>query len=278
MLLGYNTNGLQNHRLDDALRLLADCGFNVVALTPDVSHLDPLRCTAAEVDAIATLLHKLGLGVVIETGARFVLDPARKHEPTLMTRDPAARARRLEFYQRSAYLGRDLGATTMSFWTGVDHGPGGADARAWLLEGVARTCALVRATGLCPALEPEPGMAIETCAEYAEVARELGADAPALCLDVGHLYATGEGEPATIIARHQSELRQVHLEDMRRGEHVHLPPGEGDVDFAGVRRALEAAAYSGAVCFELSRSSHAAPEMLRRCQAVWAACAPPGGN
>jgi hypothetical protein len=36
-----------------------------------------------------------------------------------------------------------------------------------------------------------------------------------------------------------------------------------------VRRALTAAGYGGPVCFELSRSSHAAPDMLARCVRAW---------
>ena len=69
MLLGYNTNGLQNHRLDDALRLLADRGYQAVALTLDVGHLDPMRCSPTEVEHTAGLLSRLGLHPVIETGA-----------------------------------------------------------------------------------------------------------------------------------------------------------------------------------------------------------------
>jgi hypothetical protein len=41
--LAFNTNGLAHHRLDDAIDLLADLGYDGVALTPDVQHLDPLR-------------------------------------------------------------------------------------------------------------------------------------------------------------------------------------------------------------------------------------------
>ena len=272
MRLGYNTNGLQNHRLDEALALLADEGYGAVALTLDVPHLDPFRCTAADVARTAALLAKLDLQPIVETGARFVLDPRHKHEPTLMTRDAAARARRLEFYERCARIGADLGARTLSFWTGIDRA-GGRDAGAWMLEGIAATCARVRGAGLEPALEPEPGMAIATLAEFAAMAAALGADAPALCLDVGHLYATGEPDPVVAVSAWAGRALQVHLEDMRRGVHEHLLPGRGDVDFSGVRRALQQAGYGGAVCFELSRSSHAAPEAIRACRAAWTAAA-----
>ena len=61
MRLGYNTNGLQNHRLSDALRLMADLGYQAVAITPDVSHLDPFTCSPRDVDAIGTLLQELDI-------------------------------------------------------------------------------------------------------------------------------------------------------------------------------------------------------------------------
>ena len=268
MLLGYNTNGLQNHRLEDALRLLADHGYEAVALTLDVQHLDPFHATASEVDAIATLLGTLGLRPVIETGARFVLDPARKHEPTLMTRDPEGRRRRVEFYARAAAIGRDLGASVVSFWAGIDRGDP-EDARPTLVSGVAQACDAVRDHGLVPALEPEPGMAVATVADYTALASELGDAAPGLCLDVGHLYVTGEGEPEDVIPAVANRIVQVHLEDIRRGVHEHLLPGSGDVDFRSVKNTLERVGYDGPACFELSRSSHLAPDAVALCRDIW---------
>jgi sugar phosphate isomerase/epimerase len=266
--LGYNTNGLQNHRLDEALRLLADLGYEAVAITPDTCHLDPFHSTRAEVDAVAALLDRLELRPVIETGARYLLDARTKHEPTLMTRDAAQRARRLEYLARAARLGRDLGADVVSFWSGIDRAPGG-DSAACLCDGVAAACEVVRTAGLEPSLEPEPGMAVATLAQWRALAVALGAAGPALTLDVGHLYVEWEGEPAALIEQSAPQLRQVHLEDMRRGVHEHLVPGAGDVDFDGVLRALERSGYAGAVCFELSRSSHEAPQAVARCRDVW---------
>ena len=268
MRLGYHTNSLQNHRFADAVALLAAHRFEAIAITPDTCHLDPFRTTARELDEAAGLLAAHGLEPVMETGARFLLDPRTKHEPTLLTPEPAARARRLDYYQRVAAMGARLGAKVLSFWSGIDRVPG-ADGRERLLDGVRRTCALVRAEGLEPALEPEPGMAVETVGQWAELRARLGGDAPQLTLDVGHLYSVWEGEPAAVIAAAGGALRQVHLEDMRRGQHEHLPPGAGDVDFADVLSALSAAGYEGPVCWELSRSSHDAPALVARCRAVW---------
>lgn len=268
MLLGYNTNGLQNHRLPDALQLLADHGYQAVALTLDVHHLDPFRASAAQVREVAGLLESLGLAVVIETGARFLLDPDHKHEPTLMTRDEAARRHRLDFYSRAARIGAELGAAVVSFWSGVDRG-GAADAETTLRTGVEAACERIRAEGLIPALEPEPGMAVSTVADYLSLSAQLGTAAPSLCLDVGHLYVSGEGEPGEVIPAVADRIAQVHLEDMRRGVHEHLIPGTGDVDFPAVRNALNKSGYSGPVCFELSRSSHLAPTAVQTCRGAW---------
>lgn len=268
MLLSYNTNGLQNHRLEDALRLLADHGFQAVALTPDVGHLDPFTASARDVEALAALLQRLSLQVAIETGARFVLDPLHKHEPTLMTRGAEARRRRIQFYDRCAAIGRDLGAAVVSFWSGVDHSAG-PDSMAWLDDGVRATCAAIRQCGLIPGLEPEPGMAIETVGQWRALRARLGAEAPSLTLDVGHLYAVWEGEPAAIVAANAEFLVQVHLEDMRRGRHEHLLPGSGDVDFRSIINSLANSAYTRHVAFELSRHSHQAPTAVAVCRDVW---------
>lgn len=268
MRLGYSTNSLQNHRLADALTLLAEHGYRAVAITPDTCHLDPALVTDRQLDELAARLRDLDLLPVMETGARFLLDPRHKHEPTLMTRDPAARRRRLDFVGRVARMGRRLGARVVSFWAGIDRAPGD-DSEAWLLDGVRAAAARIRAEGLEPALEPEPDMAVETVADWRRVHAALGAEAPELTLDIGHLYAVWEGEPGAVIAAVAPHLRQVHLEDMRRGVHEHLLPGTGDVDFPSVLTTLQNVGYQGPVCFELARSSHQAPTAVALCRGVW---------
>jgi len=268
MLLGYHTNSLQNHRLDTALELLRDHDYQAIAITPDTCHLDPEHTTDRDLDEVAARLRDFGLHPVMETGARFLLDPSTKHEPTLMTRDPAQRDRRVAFYGRVAEMGKRLGADVVSFWAGIDRTPD-KDSEAWLLDGIRATCAAIRAHGLTPSLEPEPGMAIETFADYERIRSALGADAPQLTLDIGHLYAVWEGEPADVIARAAPFMAQVHLEDHHRGVHEHLLPGDGEVDFLSVLTAIKNNGYEGPVCFELSRQSHCAPTAVALCRDLW---------
>src|SRR5438309_1220956 len=120
MLLGYNTNGFAHHRLADALRILADLGYGSVAITLDHGALDPFdRHLSVELDHIGDLLDKLQLRCVIETGARFLLDPCRKHQPTLVSAVSAERERRLDFLRRSVDIARNLRADAVSFWSGT---------------------------------------------------------------------------------------------------------------------------------------------------------------
>ena len=116
----YNTNGASNHRLDDALVLIADAGYDGVALTLDHHHFDPFAPNLAlRAEALAARLRELGLGLVIETGARFLLDPRRKHEPTLISPEPEARARRIDFLTRALDVAVACGGEAVSFWAGV---------------------------------------------------------------------------------------------------------------------------------------------------------------
>src|SRR5207237_1289772 len=115
--LFYNTNGFAFHRLEDAARILSSLGYDGVALTPDVHHLAPFRASPSDVPAFRRLLDQLRLSALVETGARFVLDPARKHRPSLLD-DPADAARRLDYLKRCVDLAAALGAPVVSTWSG----------------------------------------------------------------------------------------------------------------------------------------------------------------
>ncbi len=116
----YNTNGAANHRLDDALSLIADSGYDGVALTLDHHHFDPFEPDLERrAEGLARRLRELGLGLVIETGARYLLDPRVKHEPTLLNPTPEGRARRIDFLTRCIRIAAICEAEAVSFWAGV---------------------------------------------------------------------------------------------------------------------------------------------------------------
>jgi sugar phosphate isomerase/epimerase len=262
----YNTNGAANHRLDDALRLIADSGYHGVALTLDHHHLDPFADGwQRETERIAALLASLRLGSVIETGARYLLDPRAKHEPTLITPDADGRARRVAFLCRALDIAARLESETVSFWAGVPRaGVDRDEARRWLDDGLAQVLDNAEAVGVDASFEPEPGMLIETVGEYAALAERH--PRLRLALDTGHCLVTEDIDPADAIRRHADRIGTVAIEDMCRGDHIHLPFGEGDMDMPAVLAALEEIGFTRLVCVELSRESpraHAAiPESI----------------
>jgi sugar phosphate isomerase/epimerase len=266
MYLAYNTNGLAHHRLDEALRMLADLGYRGVALTPDVPHLDLLTTDERDWDKTRALLDHLSLKCVVETGARYVLDARRKHWPNLLTRDPAAADRRLDFYRRAFRLARTLGAEAVSIWSGAPE-PGDDGVFQRLLERLPRVLDDARDAGATVCFEPEPGMLVDSLDRYRELRRRLGRDDLMTTIDVGHLVVTEPGAPQDHLAEFAPSLRNVQLDDARRGVHQHLPPGEGVIDFAAVIRELKRLGYGGPLALELSRDSHRAAEVAAQAYA-----------
>ena len=262
----YNTNGTAHHRLDDALAFIADSGYDGVALTLDVHHLDPFAPDfAGRTRALAKRLRELGLGLVVETGARYLLDPRAKHEPTLLSPSPEGRARRVEFLRRCLDVCAECGGETVSFWAGVPRpGVDRAEAWDWLTLGVAQVVGLAAERGVAASLEPEPGMLVETVDDWRRLRSALGSAAPLLrlALDTGHCLVTGDRDPAGAVRECRADLGTVAVEDMRRGVHEHLPFGEGDMNTAAVLGALTEVGFDRLVTVELSRDSHRAHEMV----------------
>ena len=258
----YNTNGAASHRLDDAITLIAEAGYDGVALTLDHHHLDPYaKGWERDAERVARRLDDLALGSVIETGARYLLDPRQKHEPTLLTRDPDGRARRVAFLCRALDVAKVLGSETVSFWAGVPRaGVTREAAYGWLHEGLERVLDHAERVGIDASFEPEPGMLIETVAEYERLTERH--PRLKLALDTGHCLVTEDVEPADAVARYADRLGTVAIEDMKRGDHTHLPFGQGDMDVGAVLSALTRVGFARLVCVELSRESPRAHEAI----------------
>ncbi|MHC5211010.1 MAG: sugar phosphate isomerase/epimerase family protein [Planctomycetota bacterium] len=256
----YNTNGFPQHRLDDVVELLAEMGYAGIAVTPDVHHLDPFAPDAVRrATALRARLEDLGLAVAVETGARFVLDRARKHQPTLLSA-PAGAAERLDLLVRCHGLAVALGAETLSFWSGA---PGEGDRRATDDELLDRLCAgssalldEARGSGVRLCVEPEPGMLVDSLAATDAFLLRLGREELSVMLDVGHVPVTERIAAHEAVLRLGPRLGGVQLDDARPGVHEHLFPGEGVTDWPALVSALDRARYVGLAALELPRHVH----------------------
>jgi sugar phosphate isomerase/epimerase len=279
MYLGYNTNGLNQHDLSDAITLLADLGYRGVAITIDHTALPPYATYSRQrLNRLRRVLERLGLRSVIETGARFLLDPRRKHEPTLLSDDPAGRARRLDFYRYAVDCAAALGSECVSLWSGV--APAGCarpEALARLAQGLRQVLDYAGQKQVPLAFEPEPGMLVDSMAAWDELLAQSELAELRLTLDLGHLCCQGETIEA-VLARWAARIVNVHVEDMRAGVHEHLMFGEGQIDFPHVLGALTQAGYAGGLYAELSRHSHVAPDAARQAHEFLAAILHAGRN
>ena len=263
----YNTNGLTSHRLDDALALLADCGYDGVALTLDVAPPRPVRrrrppgptrrCGAA--------CDGLGLGGVVETGARFLLDPRGKHEPTLVNADAGGPGPPAGVPAARASTSRPSAAAARPCRSGpACRSPASTGTTAWQLARRRRRAVVdtPRRRGRTPcAVEPEPGMLVEDCDDWAAPRRRRAGPHPG----AGHRAlrrSAGGTTPHEAVRAFAPRLGTVAVEDMRRGVHEHLPLGEGDIDLPAVLGALRDVGYDRLVCLELSRDGHRAHQLV----------------
>ena len=99
--LGYNTNGFNCHSLESALEIISNLGYEGVAITLDNYILNPWNSDLNTVlDVVERNLNRYSLACVIETGARFLLNPQHKHEPALISNDAVNVAKQSYEYLR----------------------------------------------------------------------------------------------------------------------------------------------------------------------------------
>lgn len=266
MYLGYNTNGLAFHAPLDAIQLLAELGYQGVGLTIDHGLLSPRDAEwRRQAEQLREALQHHRMRSVVETGARFLLDFRTKHEPTLVSADPAGRAARVAFLRHAIDVAAELQSDCMSCWSGILRDTASSDeVFSRLIEGLREVLDYAESRGVVVAFEPEPGMFIDRMERFEQLLDRLRSPSLRLTLDIGHLQCEAELPLGDSIRRWAGWLANVHLEDMRTGKHEHLMFGEGEIDFGEVFAALRDAKYAGGVYVELSRHSHEGPTAARR--------------
>ena len=258
----YNTNGFTFHRLDDVITILSGLGYDGIALTLDWQHLDPLTASRADIEKIRARLVEANLAVSIETGAKYLLDPVQKQEPTLVS--PERRAKRLEYLCRAIDVAQALRAESVGFFSGrVDSGVEPARAMEWLIQGCKTLSTHAESAGVHLAIEPEPGMLTGTLEAGVRLIEAVGSPALGMTVDIGHVRCSDPIPEAEAIATYAQWTRAVHIEDIAGRAHAHLLFGEGDIVFEPILTALVQSGYSGLVSVELSRDSERAPDAAK---------------
>ncbi|GAA2089572.1 TIM barrel protein [Actinomadura alba] len=156
----------------------------------------------------------------------------------------------------------EAGTLVLAAATGFDgyDGRPNLDEHAWsrLLGNLDRIDRHAAGRGVRATLHPHVGTVVERRAEVEQVLEGSGI---ALCLDTGHLLIGGT-DPVELARSSATRVAHVHLKDVdaalaarvQGGEltytaavraGIYRPLGTGDVDIAGIVRALEGAGYDG---------------------------------
>lgn len=259
MRLGFSTNSIGDIDPLLAVPMLRDLGYGSLAITLDHHTIDPFAADLGDrIDRWRRTLAASGMACVVETGARHLLDPCTKHEPTLVSAKREGRERRVAFTLRAIDIAADLGADCVSLWSGV--GRDGADDDVFwdrLVAGLGPILDHAAERGVRLGFEPEPGMMIDSLARFRALRERMGSPPGlGLTVDLGHMECMGEWPLAGRLGTWAGQVANVHIDDMRACRHDHLPPGTGDVEFGPLLATLSAAGYRGGLHVELPRQSH----------------------
>lgn len=266
MIIGYNTNGLSNHCAEDALNLLARTGYRSVAITVDHGWLSPKDPNSKiQLQQMKHFLKENRFSSVVETGARFLLDPTHKHAPTLLDADPERAGKRIEFLKYCIDVGVELESDCVSIWSGIkpaDISFNSAVER--LVNNLKPILEYAELRGIDIGFEPEPGMLIDNTGRFERMLHLIDSPRLKMTLDIGHLFCLSEIPIANYIEKWADRIVNVHIEDMKAGVHEHLMFGEGQIYFPPVIESLRDVNYRGGVHIELSRHSHDAAQIVKQ--------------
>ncbi len=266
--LAFSTNAFKKNTLDEAIDVIGEIGYAGVEIMADVPHAYPPRLPVDQLAALKSRIAAPGMSVS-NINAFTLFACGDTYHPTWIEDDVQARERRISHTLAAIDLAAQVGAKTVSLQPG---GPMiGTDltrdlAGERFAEGLARVLPAARRQGIVLAIEPEPGLFIQTSGEYREFKDRFFRDDASIQMncDIGHLFCVGD-DPVEVIRTMSDHLAHVHLEDIGANRvHQHLTPGKGVIDFPSVFAALKQVKYPGWVTVELYPYEVAAAGVARR--------------
>ncbi len=253
--LAFSSNAFKKNTLEEAINSVATIGYRGVEVMADIPHALPANLNAVERRTVRQQIETAGMQAS-NVNAFTLFACGDTYHPTWIEDDAKLRETRVQHTIGAIELAAALGAATVSLQ------PGGPligttlsrdEAGERFAEGLSRVVPAARQHNVILAVEPEPGLFIETAAEYLEFKNRFFPDEPMVRMncDIGHLFCV-EDDPATIIRSLPEHIAHIHLEDIGKNRvHQHLTPGRGVIDFPAVFAAIEDVGYTGWTTVEL---------------------------
>ena len=264
MRLGYHSNGLTQHAFVDGLELLADTGYQSVAISIDHGWLAPIdHDVKKSVQSARALLQQRKMSCVVEATANFLLDAKRKNYPSLIEHDPGLVESRLRYLKYCVDIAAELGADCMSMRSG--YRPEGVtfdEAMSRLVDGVEELLLHAAERDVVVSIEPQPEMLIDTLGRFDRLLHLFDSPRLMLTLDIGNTFSSNELPLATQLDRWQKKIANIHIADVVAGGHRHLPFGDGEIGFPLILEAIADRQYTGGIHVDLPDYGHDAANQL----------------
>ena len=115
---------------------------------------------------------------------------------------------------------------------------------------IGELCKIAESEGVRLAMEPEPPSIYASTLDFLSLCDEINSPALGINFDAGHAFLT---DPDIIgsIDLLKGKIFHGHIEDMQRGQHLHLLPGDGDMDLPAIFKKLDETGFDGYMSIDL---------------------------
>lgn len=229
-----------SHRMtvDETMRFFRDAGFAGVELCLEDYHFN-LRPDLTEpyvIEHIVGLAQELGLPIMaVSNHMRYTYDDFS-----------------FESIKKAIPLTSRYGAGIFIISSMVDPAQTVRDPQVWdtTVNRIREMVAVAESCGIAVAVEPEPLAVIADTEDFIRLCDAVGSDRLLCNFDIGHAFLTDD-DVCESIGRLGDRICHCHVENMRKGQHMHLPPWQGDIDLPAVFRKLKSIGYAGGMSLDL---------------------------
>jgi sugar phosphate isomerase/epimerase len=256
MKLAFSTNAYTRFSLIEALRGIKRAGFEGVEILADTPHAYPDAIDGALTSEVKRQLESLGLAVSnINVNCSFGYwkdaPPEPYFEPSLISPNPKHREDRTRLILKSLQFAKDVGAANISITSGrMLGGMPPEPAAKQFAQSIRPILDRADELNVNVGIECEPGLYLEYVAELREWIDRLGHPRLGANLDIGHSQVIGESIP-DVVKLLDDRIWNLHVEDIPGRKHYHMIPGQGTLDWAALKRALEEIRYERFLTVEL---------------------------
>jgi protein FrlC len=248
MKLSISTFLYFNYPLEEAIRRIAELGYDGVEIWGGRPHAYCYDIEAEEATRVRRLTEKMGLEI-----SAFI--PAQFRYPTcLCSPNPKIRTASVDYLKKSITTATLFGCNKVSICPGHTlYGQGYESGMKALAESCRELLDFARQKQVTLLMEPAHPLETDLIATVSDGVRfiqEFGYDGLGIVLDTGHCFINKESLP-DCVASLKSVPFHIHIDDNSGQSDDHKVPGEGAICFEPFLKTLQREGYDGFLTAEL---------------------------